>query len=137
VVRLQIVETPLHPSGDAAGVIEADGVWTREVAERFADRIVTEAGRHVDGLEELIVGRHVLSPADIAAANPNAGPGDPYAGHNELSQGFTQRPVAAHRGGYATVVPGLYMIGGAAWPGPGVSGASGRAVWQILRQQET
>ncbi|NMO55898.1 NAD(P)/FAD-dependent oxidoreductase [Actinoplanes sp. TBRC 11911] len=131
-VRLQIFEAPLYPKADAAGVIPTDGTWTRDVGERYADRIVAEAAQHVEGLEDMIVGRHVLTPADIAAANPNAGPGDSNAGHNALSQGFTQRPLPAHRGGYATVVPGLYMIGGATWPGPGVSGASGRAVAQIL-----
>ena len=131
-VRLQIFETPLHPKDDAAGRITANGAWTREVAERYADRIIAEAAGHVEGLEEMILDRHLLSPADIAAANPNAGPGDSNAGHNALSQGFTQRPLTAHRGGYATVVPGLYMIGAATWPGPGVSGVSGRAVAQRL-----
>jgi phytoene dehydrogenase-like protein len=28
----------------------------------------------------------------------------------------------------AAVVPGVWLIGAATWPGPGVSGASGRAV---------
>ncbi|MFI7617278.1 phytoene desaturase family protein [Nonomuraea terrae] len=132
VVRLQVLEAPLRPVGDAAEEIAADGRWTDEVSERFADRVVAEASRHVAGLTGMILARHVLSPADLAAANPNAGPGDGTAGHNALTQGFTQRPVAAHRGGYATAVPGLFLIGAAAWPGPGVSGASGRAVARLL-----
>ncbi|MGP4016003.1 hypothetical protein [Saccharopolyspora sp. 5N708] len=94
--------------------------------------MIAEAAQHVAGLEDMILARHLLSPADIAADNPNAGPGDSNAGHNALSQGFTQRPIAAHRGGYATAVPGLYLIGAATWPGPGVSGASGRAVAHSL-----
>ncbi|WP_181448608.1 phytoene desaturase family protein [Nonomuraea aridisoli] len=132
VVRLQVLEAPLRPMGDAGGTIAADGRWTDEMAERFADRVVTEASRHVAGLAGMILARHVLSPAALAAANPNAGPGDSNAGHNGLAQGFTQRPVVAHRGGYATAVPGLFLIGGATWPGPGVSGASGRAVAHLL-----
>ncbi|SNS45080.1 Phytoene dehydrogenase-related protein [Streptosporangium subroseum] len=132
VVRLQVMDLPLHPVGDAAHAIAAEGKWTHAVAERFADRVIAEAAQHVAGLEEMILARHLLSPADIAAANPNAGPGDSNAGHNALSQGFTQRPMAAHRGGYATAVPGLYLIGAATWPGPGVTGASGRAVARSL-----
>ena len=41
---------------------------------------------------------------------------------------LTQSPIPARRGGYATAVPDLYLVGAASWPGPGVSGASGRAV---------
>ena len=42
-----------------------------------------------------------------------------------LSQAFTQRPIPAHRGGYATVVPDLYLIGAASWPG--VAGLTSRS----------
>jgi phytoene dehydrogenase-like protein len=128
VVRLQVLDAPLRPTGDALEVIETDGVWTRDVVENFTDRVIAEAGKHVKGLEELVLARHVLSPADLARLSPNAGPGDHAAGHNALSQGLAQRPIPAHRGGYATAVPDLYLIGAASWPGPGVNGASGRAV---------
>ncbi|CAM3972654.1 NAD(P)/FAD-dependent oxidoreductase [Kibdelosporangium persicum] len=132
VVRMQIMEAPLAPIGDAAGQIDANGQWTESVAERYADRIVAEASRHFKGLEELILARHVLTPADLSRLNPNAGPGDHTAGHGALSQAFTHRPIPAHRGGYATAVPGLYLIGAASWPGASVSGSSGRAVAQSL-----
>jgi phytoene dehydrogenase-like protein len=133
VVRLQVLDTPLHPIGDAAGTVTADGEWDVSTTERFADRIIAEAGEHVPGLADLVLARHILSPADIAASNPdNAGPGDHGSGHNALAQGFTQRPIAAHRGGYASAVPGLCLIGGASRPGPGISGSSGRAVAKAL-----
>ena len=70
----------------------------------------------------------MLSPADLARLSPNVGPGDHAAGQNALSHGLTQGPIPARRGGYATAVPDLYLVGAASWPGPGVSGASGRAV---------
>jgi phytoene dehydrogenase-like protein len=132
VARLQILDVPVYPVSDAAGTIPADGNWGTAVAERFADRVIAEAARHVPGLEGQILARHLVSPKDLATANPNAGPGDSNAGHMALSQGFTQRPVPAHGGGYATAVPGVYLIGGATWPGPGVSGASGRTVANLL-----
>jgi phytoene dehydrogenase-like protein len=132
VVRLQVLDAPLHPTGDAAEEIAVDAGWTTSVAERFADRVIAEAAQHICGLEQAVVGRHILSPADLAHTNPNAGPGDHASGHNALSQSFTQRPIPAHRGGYATAVPDLYLIGAASWPGPGVGGSSGRAVARRL-----
>jgi phytoene dehydrogenase-like protein len=132
VVRIQLLDVPLRPIGDAAGEIEADGEWTASVAERFADRAIAEASEHVKGLKDLVLARYLLTPADLARMSPNAGPGDHGSGHNALTQAFTQRPIPAHRGGYATAVPGLYLIGAATWPGPAVSGSSGRAVAQRL-----
>jgi phytoene dehydrogenase-like protein len=64
--------------------------------------------------------------------DPAAGPGDHLAGDNSLVQAFTQRPIPAHGGGHRAVVPGVWLIGAATWPGPGVSGTSGRAVAQAL-----
>jgi len=132
VVRLQVLDVPLYPTGDAAEEFAVDAGWTTSVAERFADRVIAGAAQHISGLEQTVVGRHILSPADLARTNPNAGPGDHASGHNALSQAFTQRPIPAHRGGYATVVPDLYLIGAASWPGPGVGGSSGRAVARRL-----
>jgi phytoene dehydrogenase-like protein len=128
VVRIQLLDIPLRPIGDAAGQIAAEGEWTTSVAERLADRAIAEASEHVKGLADLVLARHLLTPADLARANPNTGSGDHGSGHNALSQAFTQRPIPAHRGGYATAVPGVYLIGAATWPGPSVSGSSGRAV---------
>jgi phytoene dehydrogenase-like protein len=79
-----------------------------------------------------VLERHLTTPADLARASPNAGPGDHAAGDNSLVQAFTQRPIPAHAGGYRTVVPGVWLIGAATWPGAGVSGASGRAVARAL-----
>jgi phytoene dehydrogenase-like protein len=132
VVRLQVLDAPLHPIGDAADLIAVDQGWTTSVAERFADRVIGEAAHHISGLEQMVLARHILSPADLALTNRNAGPGDHASGENALSQAFTQRPIPAHRGGYATDVPNLYLIGAATWPGPGVGGSSGRAVARHL-----
>ncbi len=131
-VRLQILDVPLHPVGDAAGQISSDGTWTTGVAEAFTDRVIEEAALHIPDLKHTILARRILSPADVARSNPNAGPGDHASGHNALAQSFMQRPIPAHRGGYATAVPNLYLIGAASWPGPGVSGASGRAIARRL-----
>ena len=77
VVRLQVLDVPLSPTGDAAEEFAVDAGWTTSVAERFADRVIAEAAQHISGLEQTVVGRHILSPADLARTNPNAGPGRP------------------------------------------------------------
>jgi phytoene dehydrogenase-like protein len=127
-VRVQILDVPHTPAGDAAATpIGADG-WSPATAEAFVDRVLEEAVLHVPGLTGLVLGRHLTTRADLANDNPNAGPGDHAAGSNSLVQSFTQRPIRAHRGGYRTVVPGAWSIGAATWPAAGVSGSSGRAV---------
>jgi phytoene dehydrogenase-like protein len=132
IARLQVLDAPHSPAGDAADTrYGADG-WDKAAAELFADRVLAEAEVHVPGLTGLVLERHLTTPADLAQANPNAGPGDHLAGDNSLAQGFTQRPIPAHRGGYRTAVPGVWLIGAAAWPAPGVSGSSGRAVAREL-----
>jgi phytoene dehydrogenase-like protein len=136
VVRLQVLDAPLYPTADRIAV---DNGWTASVAERFADRVIAEAAQHISGLEQTVLARHTSpAPAGLARtspnASPNAGPDDRASGHNALSQAFTQRPIPAHRGGYATVVPDLYLIGAASWPGPGIGGSSGRAVRSALAE---
>jgi phytoene dehydrogenase-like protein len=132
VVRLQVLDAPHSPAGDAAGTSYGGSGWTPATSDAFADRVLTEAELHVPGLAGLVLERHISMPADLAQSNPNAGPGDHGASENSLSQGFTQRPIPAHAGGYRTAVPGVWLIGAATWPGPAVSGASGRAVARAL-----
>jgi phytoene dehydrogenase-like protein len=132
VVRLQVLDVPHSPRGDAAGTKYGAAGWDRATADAFADRVLAEAEPHLPGLTGLVVERHMTTPADLASASPNAGPGDHAAGSNALGQALTQRPIAAHAGGYRTVVPGAWLIGAATWPGPGISGTSGRAVARAL-----
>jgi phytoene dehydrogenase-like protein len=132
IARLQVLDAPHTPQGDAAGELASVSGWTASTAEAFADRVLAEAEVHAPGLTGLIIERHFTTPADLARSSPNAGPGDSCAGENSLAQGFIQRPIPAHGGGYHTAVPGLWQIGAATWPGPGVSGASGRAAARAL-----
>jgi phytoene dehydrogenase-like protein len=132
VARLQVLDAPHTPRGDAAGSRYGASGWDDAASQFFADRVLAEAELHLPGLTGLVLERHLTTPADLAASNPNAGPGDSCAGDNSLAQAFTQRPIPAHGGGYRTAVPGVWLIGAATWPGPAVSGASGRAVAQSV-----
>jgi phytoene dehydrogenase-like protein len=125
VARLQMLEVPRRPRGDAAGIIDVgDGSWTEDLKNRFADRVIDIASRHVPNVKASILARHTISPADLAAFNPNAGDGDPYGGAHDLAQSYFLRPMASQPG-HRTAVPNLYMVGAATWPGHGVSGGSG------------
>jgi phytoene dehydrogenase-like protein len=132
VVRLQVLDVPHTPGGDAGGTVYGTRGWDRTTAEAFADRVMAETELHLPGLTGLVLERHLTTPADLAKASPNAGPGDQAAGANTLAQALTQRPIPAHAGGYRTAVPGAWLIGAATWPGAGVGGLSGRAVARTL-----
>jgi phytoene dehydrogenase-like protein len=104
VVRLQVLDVPLAPRGDAAGTSYGRDGWDHATAEAFADRVLGEAELHRPDLGALVLERHITTPADLARASPNAGPGDHAAGENSLAQALTQRPIPAHGGGYRAVV---------------------------------
>ena len=108
-MRLQVLDVPHTPRGDAAGTAYGSDGWDPATAEAFADRVLAEAELHVPGLSGLVLERHLTTPADLAKASPNAGPGDHAAGENSLAQALTERPIPAHTGGHRTVVPGVWL----------------------------
>ena len=126
VLWLQMPEAPRVVRGDAAGEIEtpADGRWTPDLAERYADRIEGVLRRHVANFDAIALRRRVLSPADLEAMNRNLVGGDPYGGAASIDQFFLWRPFTDsvnHR----THVEGLLHIGASTHPGPGLGGGSG------------
>jgi len=129
---IQLQELPWHVKGDAAGEIATgNGEWTDDLRERYADRIQQRIAKHVPNLEQAILQRVALSPADLQAANPNLEHGDPYGGSLALDQNFLWRPFPAQPG-HRTPVEGLYHIGASTWPGPGLGAGSGTLVAKEL-----
>lgn len=132
ILRIQVLEIPNRPKGDAAGPIDVgDGTWTDDLKRRYADRLVDIVGRHLPNVPGAILGMHVISPGDIAAFSPNAGPGDPYGGSHDVAQSYLFRPLAGQPS-HRTAVPNVLMLGAATWPGHGVNGGSGYIVAQEL-----
>ena len=132
VLWIQLQELPWRVKGDAAGEIDVgDGWWTEELRERYADRIQARLARHIPNLESSILGRTVLSPADLEAANVNLLNGDPYGGSLALDQNFLWRPLRSQPG-HRTPVAGVWHIGASTHPGPGLGGGSGALVAQQL-----
>jgi len=134
IIWIQLQELPSAPKGDAAGELDTgEGRWTEELREAYADRIVARLGGHIENLERATVGRTVLSPADIEAANMNLVGGDIYGGSCALDQNFLWRPLA-ETPGHSTPVDSLFHIGASTHPGPGLGAGSGYLVAkQLLR----
>ena len=125
---IQLQELPWRVKGDAAAEIDVgDGAWTESLRERYADRVQARLERHMPGLGSSILGRVVLSPADLQAANINLTQGDPYSGSLALDQNFAWRPFP-QQPGHRTAIPGLFHIGASTWPGPGLGAGSGTLV---------
>ena len=132
IVWIQLQELPPRVRGDAAGEVEVgDGVWTEELREHYADRIVSRLARQLTNAESALLRRVVLSPADIEAANVNMVGGDIYAGSCALDQNLIWRPRPGLPG-HRTPVEGLWHIGASTHPGPGLGAGSGWLVAQEL-----
>ncbi len=133
IATLQILDVPRRPRGDAVGAIACDGEWTDEVQERFADRVIAIVGRHAPDIPKAILDRAIVSPRELAAYNPNCGDGDPYGGAHDMAQSYLFRPLPGQPS-HRTVVPNLYMVGAATWPGSGLGAGSGYIVAQQVLQ---
>lgn len=129
VLWVQLPECPRQVRGDAAGEIDApaDGAWTEAVREAYADRILTRMCAQMPNLARAIVGRKVISPADLERLNINLVGGDPYAGECSLDQFMLWRPLPGTKN-HATPVTRLWHIGASTHPGPGLGGTSGMHV---------
>ncbi|NIZ11980.1 NAD(P)/FAD-dependent oxidoreductase [Phaeobacter sp. HF9A] len=130
---LQMPDAPRVVKGDAAGHIDtpADGSWTPELREAFADRIEDILVRHIPNLRQATVARRAISPADLEAMNANLVGGDPYGGACTLDPFFAFWPLADSTR-HDTGIKGLWQIGASTHPGPGLSGGSGFLVAQEL-----
>jgi phytoene dehydrogenase-like protein len=131
---VQLQELPWRVKGDAAGQLDVgEGIWSERLRERYANRIQARLARHIPNLESSLLGRAVLSPADLERLNVNLRHGDPYGGALALDQNFLWRPFPRSPG-HATAVERLWHIGASTWPGPGLGAGSGTLVaTQLLR----
>jgi phytoene dehydrogenase-like protein len=101
----------------------ADGLSWDNIKEDAADDIINYMVRTMPDLQNLIVGRQLLSPLDLETIY-GLTESDIFHGRHDLDQIFSLRPhpKAAQ---YRTPVKNLYLCGSGAHPGGGVSGAPG------------
>lgn len=132
IMRVQVLEVPCHPRGDAAGTIDTgDGTWTHDLTERFTERMINILGKHIPNIPGAILGHSTITPDMLSRFSPNQGPGDPYGGAHDLAQSYLFSPLPGQPG-HATAIPNLFMVGAATWPGHGINGGSGYIVAQQL-----
>jgi phytoene dehydrogenase-like protein len=137
IVVLQALDTPYRVKQDAAGEIDVgDGHWTEDLKERYADRMIELVSQHIPNLSDAILGRAVLSPLDLERGNLNWKQGDPYSGSHDIAQHYLFRPLSGQPS-HQTVIPNLFMIGAATYPGLGLGGNSGYIVAQKLLRQSS
>jgi len=108
------------------------GGWDSDASKRLCEGVIDVIARYAPGLRDLIVGKELLTPADLERACRVSG-GHWY--HTELSmdQMLMMRPTyeAAQ---YDTPIPGLYLCGAGCHPGGDLTGAAGHnAAREILR----
>jgi phytoene dehydrogenase-like protein len=136
VMRIQVLELPCRPRGDAAGQIGVgDGTWNAALTERFAERVLSIVSRHIPNIPSAVIAHAVVTPDTIARYNSNSGPGDPYGGTHDMAQSYLFRPLPAQPS-HQTEVPNLFMLGAATWPGHGINGGSGYIVANKLLSQD-
>ena len=113
---------PQRIRGDAGG--ELAGTWDEREQELIAERVEARIEALAPGFRDLIVGRHVFTPAGMQAVNPNLVNGAVNGGTAQLHQQLIFRPVPGLRRA-STPVKGLYLASASAHPGGGVHGACG------------
>jgi len=102
-----------------------DAEWDEAARGRVADAAVRTLEACAPGLEERIVARHVLTPADLERDYGLTG-GHPMHGEHALDQVFAWRPLLGHARYRLAGIGGLYLCGAGAHPGGGITGGPGR-----------
>ena len=114
---------PREVAGDAGGE-GITGRWDDHDTERFVARMEDRIEVMAPGFRDRILARHVLTPVDMEAANPNLVGGEINGGTAQLHQQLVFRPVPG-LGRAETPVDRLYLASASAHPGGGVHGACG------------
>ncbi|MGD8976255.1 MAG: NAD(P)/FAD-dependent oxidoreductase [Gammaproteobacteria bacterium] len=109
-----------------------DGKGWDACAAEAAERVIDTIDEYAPNFRTSIVGRMVLTPADLERQFGLVG-GDIFHGALGLDQLFSARPVLGF-GAYRGPLRALYMCGSGTHPGGGVTGAPGHnAAHEILR----
>jgi phytoene dehydrogenase-like protein len=110
-----------------------NGGWTDARREAFGDAVVNTITRYAPNLRSAILGRQVITPADIEQIT-GLSEGNIFQGELALHQLFFLRPLPAWSK-YRTPIRGYWQCGAGTHPGGGIMGASGRlAALEILKR---
>ena len=105
----------------------AAGPWDAAARDAFADRSIDVLAQYAPNIKDLILHRHVATPADLERTYGLTG-GNIMQGAMSLDQ------LGPLRLDYRTPIRGLFLCGAATHPGGGIMGICGRnAAREILR----
>jgi phytoene dehydrogenase-like protein len=134
---LQLQELPFEPVGDAANELDTSEGWNEKLVAAYTQRVLGQVEHYAPGLRELVLGIKAISPRELSEVNRNAVRGDPYGGSAELYQNLLWRPLP-QLGKGRQPVKGLWHIGAATHPGPGLGGGSGHlTAQQLIRRSKS
>jgi phytoene dehydrogenase-like protein len=105
--------------------------WSK-LAAPTADKVLAQAGKYIDGLDELAIDRRVMTPVDVAdrfrSPDGNVYHVDPIATR------FGPLRPALGFAGYKSPVDGLFVSGAGTHPSAGICGVPGKqAARSVLR----
>ncbi|MHB8694972.1 MAG: phytoene desaturase family protein [Solirubrobacteraceae bacterium] len=132
-----VIPTALDPSQGPAGqdtLYLYIAVCPYRPADKaaMADAVVKTAAEYYDGIEELEIGRQVLTNADIGAAVHATG-GNITHVDMAIGRSGPLRPARGF-GGFRTPVDGLFLSGAGTHPGGGITGGPGyNAAHELIR----
>jgi len=134
-----LTDSSLAPAGAHVMSIHAqfapdhlqDGDWNSR-RDELGDIVVNTVSDYAPNVKELIVGRKVITPLDLAETYGLSG-GHIHHGEMSVDQLFAFRPLIGWAR-YRTPIDGLYLCGAGTHPGGGVTGMPGmNAAREIAR----
>ncbi len=108
--------------------------WSDATRKAFTDVVVGTIGKYAPDIAQRIAASELLTPADIEAEFHITG-GHWHHGELTLDQFLFVRPFGG-AAQYAMPIDGLWLCGGGAHPGGGVSGAAGRNAARTILKRE-
>ncbi len=108
--------------------------WHDATKQAFIDVVISTIAKYAPDIESRITASELLTPADIESEFHITG-GHWHQGELTLDQFLFVRPFAG-ASQYAMPVDGLWLCGGGAHPGGGVSGAAGRNAARTILKRE-
>ncbi len=108
---------------------DLEGGWNEASKEELHRTVVETLSEYAPGVDDVIVGRRVLSPLDIAATYGVTG-GHLFHGEHAIDQ-LAVRPTP-ECAGYRTPLRGLFLCGSGSHPGGGVTCAPGALAARVI-----
>ena len=123
VVSIAVHSVPYH----------LDAGWTDATREELWTQIAASLTRFAPDILGQIVGKEILTPADIAQRYSLSG-GHVYGGEHALDQLYISRPTLSWAR-HSTPIEGLFLCSSGTHPGGGISGAPGQLAAEAILEQ--